>query len=336
MAKAQEERVLTWDELETGQEAAPTSIEVTSETIANYARSLQDDNPIFFDDQAARGQGLDGVIASPSMNFVYAPARRLDIMHALGFISPEEASVNPRSTPFVGADLHFQGVAVKPGDTITSTVKFANKWESKSGNRFVSIGVEARNQRGEKVVDYLYNIMWEFARGQKSRSGTAAPTPGQPEPEQAGGKVLDPSTVGFESVQVGDRLPTFQRVITQDLINGYSDLNNRGGPPNPTMLLHVDEAFAEATVFAGTTLQGPAAVGYLVLALQKGLGTRNVLNASVTERALEPVRPGDTITYTGRVLDKREEGGKRLVEVEVTGTNQLGQTTAAAKATVPL
>ena len=46
--------------------------------------------------------------------------------------------------------------------------------------------------------------------------------------------------------------------------------------------------------------------------------------------------PATPITYTGRVLDKREEGGKRLVDVEVKGTNHLGQTTAIATATVPL
>ena len=336
MEQTEKERVLQWDELEIGQDSAPTSIEVTREKIANYAESIQDNNPIFYDDEAAKAQGFDGIIASPSMFFVYSPSRRLDIMHPRGFVAPEEASIDPRSTPFVGAEAHLQGVLVRPGDVITSSSRWANKWESKSGNKFVSIGVEAKNQRGEKVVDYLYNIMWEFARGQKSRSGASAPAAKQPTQEMAGAKILDPSTIKFEEIQIGDRLPSTQRMITQELINAYHDLNNPGVPPNPASLLHVDEAFAKATVFAGTTLQGPAAVGHLVVVLQMGFDTKNAMNASISERALEPVRPGDTITYTGSVLGKREEGGKRLVDVEVKGTNQLGQTTAAAKATVPL
>jgi acyl dehydratase len=269
------------------------------------------------------------------MYFIYAPARRLDIMHSHGFISPEEATVDTRSTPFVGTEAHWHGVLVHSGDVITSVAKWANKWESRSGNRFVSIGVEATNQRGEKVVDYLYNIMWEFARGQKSRAPDAVQAPGQS--EQPSGNLIDPETISFDSVQVGDRLPSVRRDITQELINGYSSLNDwqkRG--PSPTALLHVDEAFAEATVFAGTTLHGPAAVGHLVLVVQNAFQVKNVVNGSITERALEPVRPGDTVIYSGTVLDKREEDGKRIVEVEVKGTNQLGQTTAVAKATVPL
>lgn len=97
----------------------------------------------------------------------------------------------------------------------------------------------------------------------------------------------------------------------------------------------MDEAFAQATVFAGTTLHGPCAVGHLIVVLTKGFGLKRVAEGGVfTERALEPVRPGDMVTYTGRVLDKRVENSVPLIEVELKGTNQLGQTTAVAKATV--
>ena len=53
-------------------------------------------------------------------------------------------------------------------------------------------------------------------------------------------------------------------------------------------------------------------------------------------RAMEPIQANDVITYTGEVIDKREEEGKRLVDVEVRGVNQMGQTVAVAKASVPL
>jgi acyl dehydratase len=335
VARAQQQRILTWAELLIGQDAPPVSIVVTRDMIANYARSLQEDNPIFLDDETALAEGYSGIPAPASMYFVYAPARRLDIMHTRGFISPEEAAVNPRSTPFVGTEVHWHGVQVYLGDVITSVPKWANKWESRSGNKFVSIGVEATNQHGEKVVDYLYNIMWEFARGQKSRAAGAAHMPSQPEKPTGG--LIDPATVSFDSVQVGDRLPSIRRDITQELINGYSSLNDWDGRGlGPTALLHVDEAFAEATVFAGTTLHGPAAAGHLVVLLQKAFQVKNIINSSFVERALEPVRPGDTVIYSGTVLHKREEAGKRILEVEAKGTNQLGQTTAAAKATVPL
>ncbi len=330
------ERILQWDEIVIGEEAKPVTIEVTPQAMANYCTSVGEDNTVFTDDRMARAQGYPGIVAPASMYFYYAPARRLDIMHEDGFISPEEASVNPRATPFVGTEARWHGVYICPGDRITSVCRFANKWQAGSGNRFLSIGVEATNQRGEKVVSYLYNVMWEFARGQKSRAAGGVAGLASAAPAQSSGKILTPTNLAYDAIQPGDTLPSIQRRITQQVINDYTSLNDREGRgPGPTSLLHVDEAFAQATVFAGTTLQGPAAVGHLVVVLTKGFGLKRVAGgATLTERALEPVRPGDTISYSGRVLDKRVEQGARLVEVELKGTNQLGQTTAVAKVTV--
>jgi acyl dehydratase len=339
MTQAREkEHVLQYDEIDIGQAAQPISIDVTRQTIANYARSIQEHDPIFTDAEVARSAGYPGIIAPASMHMVYAPARRVDIMHEHGAIAPEEASVNPRSTPFVGMEIQWHGILVQAGDVITSVARFAKKWEARSGNKFVGIGVTAHNQRGEKVVDYQYNVMWEFAKSQKSRAPDAKSATQPAAPVPTTGNVLDPSNLVFDAIQVGDALPSTQWDITQELIDNYAVFNKRAGEsPNPTMLLHVDEAFARNTVFAGTTLQGPAAVGHLILVLTKGFGVRNIINqGAFSERALEPVRPGDTITYTGGVLDKRVEEGKRIMVVEVTGTNQLGQTTAASQATLLL
>ena len=51
-------------------------------------------------------------------------------------------------------------------------------------------------------------------------------------------------------------------------------------------------------------------------------------------QATKPIRPGDTITFTGRVTAKLEEEDLGLVDCEVTGTNQFNQVVARAKATV--
>jgi len=171
MAQAEEEeKVYNWEVMEIGHDAPPVSIEVTRESIADYARAVQDANPIYFDDEAARAEGFDGIIAPPTMCYVYASMRRWDIMNSRGYVGPEQAR-NPRSTPFVGTEVVYQGVPVRPGDVITSAPRVGNKWESRSGNKFVAFHVVAHNQRGEKVVEYNYNVIWEFARGQKSRAG---------------------------------------------------------------------------------------------------------------------------------------------------------------------
>jgi len=166
----EEEKVYNWDVMEIGHTATPLTVEVTKERIANYAKSVRDDNPIFFDEAAAKAAGFDGIVAPPTMLYVYSPMRRAEIMNGLGYVSPEQ-SKESRSTPFAGTEVMFQGVPVLAGDTITSQPTVDRKWESSSGNRFVSFRIIATNQRGEKVVEYLYNVIWEYAQGQKSRNG---------------------------------------------------------------------------------------------------------------------------------------------------------------------
>ncbi|MBI4311612.1 MAG: MaoC family dehydratase N-terminal domain-containing protein [Chloroflexi bacterium] len=168
--EAAEEKVYNWEVMQIGHTCPPMTFAITRENIANYARSVQNNNPIYFDDAAARAAGFPGIIAPPTMCYVFAPMRRAEVMNYHGYVSPEQAQHNPRSTPFAGTEVVYQGVPVRPGDTITSTSTLDNRWETRTGNRFLSFRVVAHNQRGEKVVEYLYNIIWEYARGQKSRS----------------------------------------------------------------------------------------------------------------------------------------------------------------------
>jgi acyl dehydratase len=169
MAEAeQEEKVWTWDMMKPGIEGQPITVEITRESIANYARSVQCDNPIYFDDEAARAEGYESVVAAPTMMFMYAPYARWELFNSHGYLAPEQAK-NPRSTPFAGVEITFQGVPVYPGDTITSVTSIDRTWESRSGNKFVTYKIVGYNQRSEKVCEYLYDTLWEYARGRKAR-----------------------------------------------------------------------------------------------------------------------------------------------------------------------
>lgn len=329
-----QERVYEWQEMEIGHDASPLAKEITKDMISNFARSMEDRAPEYLDDGAAKAAGFEGVIAPPGMLFQIGPMRRLDIMHARGYISPEEKKVNPRATPFTGTDITFQPTPIRPGDVITSVSRIANRWESRSGNRFVSFGITAHNQRGDKVLDYFYNVLWEYSKGQKSRPANAAAAPKPPESDTAIGRIIGPET-DFAAIQPGDTLPGLTNHVTQQLIDNYFHINSGSTEVSPTALLHVDTKFAEATVFSGTTQGGPHAVAFIIRMLAAGLGLKRLMNGTTfNERALEPVRPDDEVSYLARVLEKREEDGKQQVDFEVTGTNQLGQTTSAAKVVV--
>ena len=313
--------VLEWDQILVGTSAKPTSINITKEMIINYKKSIEDNTA---------GNSGELLQAPAGMFFIYAPARRLDVMHENGFISPEEAETNSRSTPFVGTDIEWLGNAIKENDIITSTAFFEKKWESSSGNRFLSIGVEAKNQINQPVINYRYNVMWEFSKGQKARTTGANQTASTNISTEA-------NSFDINNITEGDIIPQLQRIISQETINKYHELNNWSNKePSPTALLHVDEAFAEATVFSGTTLSGPTAVGFMLHLVEKTFGQKAIINSTFNERALEPVRPGDIITYSGKVITINNTEKEKRLDLEVRGTNQLGQTTSLASGNLPL
>ncbi len=140
----------------------------------------------------------------------------------------------------------------------------------------------------------------------------------------------------FESINVGDRLPAVQRHETQVDIDNYLIINERPERAIPSQNLHVDEEFAKKGIFGGLVNYGVCTCAFMVDLLEMAFPTKAISQGTFTMRATEPIRADDVITYTGKVLDKRIENGKRLVDVEVTGTNQLGQPVAVAKATIPL
>ena len=148
--------------------------------------------------------------------------------------------------------------------------------------------------------------------------------------------LVEAATVSFDSINVGDQLPTMQKSETQQDIDNYLILNERPEREIEGMNLHIDSEFAEQGIFGSMVNYGVSTCGFMAELLQTAFPTRNVTQGSISMRAMEPIQANDVVTYTGEVIDKREEEGKRLVDVEVRGVNQMGQTVAVAKATVPL
>ncbi|MBI4311614.1 MAG: MaoC family dehydratase N-terminal domain-containing protein [Chloroflexi bacterium] len=161
--------VYDWEVMKIGHQAQPVFEKITPEYIADYCLSVQETNPIYLDPKAARAAGYSDVVAPPSMIYAYAPMRRWEMFNEMGFLAPEQASP-PRSTPFAGSDVSLTGVPVVAGDVIASVSRLDNRWISRSGNKFVGFKITMHNQRGEHIGDYVYNIIWEYFRGQKGRS----------------------------------------------------------------------------------------------------------------------------------------------------------------------
>lgn len=123
----------------------------------------------------------------------------------------------------------------------------------------------------------------------------------------------------FADVQVGEELPPLTNLMTQEIINRYAKVT---GDYNP---IHVDPDFAKNTQFGTTIAHGVISVSYLFQALTNWLGTGALRGTKMRITFLSPVRPGDTVTAKGKVLEKRQETGHGVAACELWIENQQGQ-----------
>ncbi len=151
-------------------------------------------------------------------------------------------------------------------------------------------------------------------------------------------------TVTFESVNVGDTLPILVKWETQDTINRFAALlsgeDATGGAESVVdeEVVEEAEAAAEPEATSAADLAAPALLAYVTELLEKAFPVTGIMaqGSRLDLELLAPVRPEDTISLTGRVVDKREEEDRRLVECEVVIDNQGGLIVARAAAVVAL
>lgn len=163
-----ERRELRWEYevVEVGQTGPTITVEVTDELISEYAAAVRNDNPAYRASEE-RAEADGATLAMPTMITRVAPLRRYDIAAHNGFVALERASEDPRQTPFAKCELRWFA-PVRAGDAIASFGRVIDKYQRR-GNKFVTIRVEASNQRGQKVAEYDYTCIFEYARGQKTR-----------------------------------------------------------------------------------------------------------------------------------------------------------------------
>jgi hypothetical protein len=114
----------------------------------------------------------------------------------------------------------------------------------------------------------------------------------------------------FEEVKVDDELEPIEKLPTED---GAIEFFGRGNPMNP--------AFADAEAgrrmgIAGALVPGVMKMAWLTQYVSDWAGTEGVLrNLRVAFR--RPDVAGKPLVLAGRVVDKRQEDGKNVVELEV-------------------
>ena len=131
----------------------------------------------------------------------------------------------------------------------------------------------------------------------------------------------------FDQVKVGDEIkPIVLPPISRHQLALYC---GGSGDHNP---IHVDLDFAKKFGFKDVFAHGMLSMGFLGR-LVTSYAPRDCIRKLGT-RFTSITWPGDVITLSGKVTGKREEGGEKLIDLEVKCTNQNGQDTLQGHATV--
>ncbi len=126
------------------------------------------------------------------------------------------------------------------------------------------------------------------------------------------------------SYEIGDELTPQVKEMTQEAINLFEGSAGESGPSQFT-----DEETARETLGTeGTVASGRMSLSFAIEMLRRYFGG-DVFNHSGTVdlRFLRPVRPGDTVTFTGKIIDLTREVNGSRVSVEIKAENQRGDTT---------
>jgi len=111
----------------------------------------------------------------------------------------------------------------------------------------------------------------------------------------------------------GERSPAIQHRVDQAMIDAWSALS---GDVNP---LHIDPDYAANTRFGGTIAHGHLSLTWLCELLLAWRGPAWLSGGELTHvRFVGPVRPGDTVTVQGEVVEVSSEDGRVTCDLRVT------------------
>jgi len=136
-------------------------------------------------------------------------------------------------------------------------------------------------------------------------------------------------TISYDQIRVGDALPAFETEpiarLTLALYCGAS------GDHNP---IHVDTDFAKAAGVGDVFAHGMLSMAYLGRLLTNWVPQSALREYGVRFVAITQV--GAKVRCEGRVTEKFEQDGERRVRVELSTTDQNGQTKLSGDAVVAL
>lgn len=136
-------------------------------------------------------------------------------------------------------------------------------------------------------------------------------------------------TIRYSDVNVGDRIPSLTKPAFSKL--QLALFAGAAADHNP---IHVDEDAAKGGGLPGIIAHGMLTMAFLGELLTDWAPQKSLRSFSARFTAIAMLE--DSITCTGVVTAKREEGGEKLIDLELAAENQKGEKVQVGKATVAL
>ena len=129
-------------------------------------------------------------------------------------------------------------------------------------------------------------------------------------------------------LRVGDDLAPLTKHMTQEAINLFEGSAGQTGPSQFTDV----ETARETLGTRGTVASGRMSLAFAQEMLRRHFGS-DVYNhtGTVDLRFLRPVRPGDTITFSGKITATSREANGTRISVDIQSVNQNGDATGAGQ-----
>lgn len=345
----------------------------TIDNIRNFSHGCGDDNPLFCDPDYARTTRWGSVIAPGMMaGILNAPMNGAPVPDE---VKQLRKSLFKGVHVFVsGSKWNFYR-PIYPGDTIYSyngDETCEVKPSEFSGRSVITVRKDVKvNQRGEVVAVYrILRVLTE--RKTAAKKGKYAGIEPQTYTDDdiasidevyANEKVQGPAPRYYDDVEVGDSLGKMAKgpLTVTDVIcfhsGGYGFvpyaptvgrlayknrkripafyIKNEYGIPDVAQRLHWDPLWAQAIGNPMAYDYGVMRENYLFHYLNDWAGDHGIVT-HIHDEIRKFNYMGDTQFITGEVTAKREENGQALVDVMAQFTNQRGEVTVKATATIAL
>jgi acyl dehydratase len=330
-------------------------VEVTKDEIVRFARMIGSENPLYLDEQYARGTRWGGLIAPPTLIHCAGDPQIGPGMRGLQWL-------------YSGADWTWFKPA-RPGDVVTGRGRLVDVIEKKgsTANRFaLEIGeITYRNQQDE-IVAICNTVMARTPRS--GAEGGMRYEKRKPTYTAKEFSLIDENTLAhqprgnrplyYEDVNVDDKFGPLMYgplrwvdialggSVIFDVSAGahvYQLLRRRKHPADtyidPESGIqdhphrgHWEEFMAYEVGMPAPYDLGPDRIGWIVRALTDWMGDDGFLSR-MSVRLRRPNVVGDVTTITGKVTRSYRSGGQYLVDLDVSGINQVGEASMVGSAT---